>query len=109
MSTVSEIDNKEHLTYEKIKKEYEDAKRKRLKYRHAGALFILISGVVFLTLMFSLESKIGFLILWVITDFICAAVMIHADYRYHVFAEYLGVEDEFSEKAEDDEESEEEE
>ena len=104
MRVLSDVNNKEHLTYEKIKKEYEDAKRKRLKYKRAGALYILISGIVFLTLMFSLESKIGFLLLWVITDFVCAAVMIHADYRYHVYADYLGIEDEYSEKPESEEE-----
>lgn len=93
---MSDINNKEHLTYLKIKAEYEQAKRKRLKYKRFGALFVIISGIVFLTLMFSLESKIGFLILWVVSDFICAAIMIRADYKYHKFAEYLGIDDEYS-------------
>lgn len=100
---MSAAESKEHLTYLRIKKEYEDAKEKRLKYRRFGALFIIISGIVFLTLMFSLENKIAFLILWVITDFYCAALMIRADYKYHKFADYLGVEDEYSNHTEDEE------
>lgn len=101
------MENQEHLTYLKIKADYEEAKRKRLSYKKYGALFIIISGIVFLTLMFSLDSKIAFLILWVITDFWCAALMIRADYKYHKYAEYLGIEDEYSNKPEDDEDEEE--
>ena len=103
---MSDKENQEHITYLKIKEEYEEAKQKRLKYKRYGALFIIISGIVFLALMFSLENKIAFLILWVITDFYCAALMIRADYRYHKFAEYLGIDDEYTnhKKDEDDEE-----
>ena len=88
--------DKERQTYLRIKEAYEDAKEKRLKYKRFGTLFIVLSGIIFLTLMFSLENKIAFLILWVATDFFCAALMIRADYRYHKFAEYLGVEDEYT-------------
>ncbi len=100
---MSDMENKEHLTYLKIQKEYEEAKEKRLKYRRFGALFILLSGIIFLTLMFSLENKIAFLILWVITDFYCAALMIRADYKYHKFADYLGIEDEYTNYKKDEE------
>jgi putative membrane protein len=92
------MENQEHLTYLKIKADYEEAKRKRLRYKKYGTLFIIISGIIFLTLMFSLDNKISFLILWVITDFWCAALMIHADYKYHKYTEYLGIEDEYSKK-----------
>ena len=88
--------DKERRTYLLIKEAYEDAKEKRLKYKRYGALFIVFSGIIFLTLMFSLDNKIDFLILWVITDFFCAALMIRADYKYHKFADYLGVEDEYT-------------
>ncbi len=103
---MSDMENKEHLTYLKIQKEYEEAKEKRLKYRRFGALFILLSGIIFLTLMFSLENKIAFLILWVITDFYCAALMIRADYKYHKFADYLGIEDEYTNYKKDEEKEE---
>lgn len=103
---MNETEKKEHDTYLKIKEEYENAKRKRLSYKRYGALFIFVSAIVFLVLMFSLDKKIEFLVLWVITDFYCAALMIRADYKYHKFAEYLGVEDEYSNypEAEEDEE-----
>ncbi len=103
---MSDMENKEHLTYLKIQKEYEEAKEKRLKYRRFGALFILLSGIIFLTLMFSLENKIAFLILWVITDFYCAALMIRADYKYHKFADYLGIEDEYTNYKKDEDKEE---
>lgn len=100
---MSENTNKEHKTYLRIMEEYENAKRKRLVYRRKGAAFIIISGIIFLTLMFSLESKIEFLVLWVVSDFFCAALMIKADYHYHKFAEYLGIEDEYSNFTESEE------
>lgn len=103
---MSDMEKKEHLTYLKIQKEYEEAKEKRLKYRRFGALFILLSGIIFLTLMFSLENKIAFLILWVITDFYCAALMIRADYKYHKFADYLGIEDEYTNYKKDEDKEE---
>lgn len=103
---MSDMENKEHLTYLKIQKEYEEAKEKRLKYRRFGALFILLSGIIFLTLMFSLENKIAFLILWVITDFYCAVLMIRADYKYHKFADYLGIEDEYTNYKKDEDKEE---
>lgn len=104
---ISDMENQEHLTYLKIKNDYEEAKRKRLSYKKYGTIFIIISGILFLTLMFSLDNKIAFLILWVITDFWCAALMIRADYKYHKYAEYLGVEDEYSIKPETGENEEE--
>ncbi len=100
---MSENTNKEHETYLRIMEEYENAKRKRLVYRRKGAAFIIISGIIFLTLMFSLESKIEFLVLWVASDFFCAALMIKADYHYHKFTEYLGIEDEYSNYTESEE------
>ena len=103
---LSENESKEHLTYLKIQEEYEDAKEKRLKYKRFGALFIIISGIVFLTLMFSLENKIAFLILWVISDIYCAVLMIRADYKYHKFAEYLGIDDEYMNHKKDEDEEE---
>ena len=103
---MSDIGKNEHFTYLKIKEEYENAKRRRLKYKKYGALFIILSGIIFLTLMFSLESKIEFLILWVISDFYCAALMIRADYKYHKFASYLGIEDEYNNNTESKEDEE---
>lgn len=86
--------------------EYNSAKKKRTSYRKYGALFIIISGIVFLTLIFSLETKIEFLTLWVISIFYCVAVMIRAEYRYHIYKEFLGIADEFDYYGMDGEEDE---
>ena len=83
----------EHEVYENVLEAYEMYGKKRENYRKYGTLFIIFSAVGFLALMFSLESKISLLILWVITDYICAALMIRAEYRYHEFALLLGYKD----------------
>lgn len=89
----------EHEVYENVLEAYEMYGKKRENYRKYGTLFIIFSAVGFLALMFSLESKISLLILWVITDYICAALMIRAEYRYHEFALLLGYKDtEFEEE-----------
>ena len=44
-----------------------------------------------MTLMFTLEHKIIFLILWVVTDLYTVALMIRAEYRYHQFGQILGL------------------
>ncbi|MBU5461739.1 hypothetical protein [Lachnoclostridium sp. MSJ-17] len=86
-----EIKSDEHQVFLRVTEAYEEARRKREKYKKYGPLFVLISGVVFLTLIFTLESKISFLILWVITVLYTVALMIRAEYRYHKFKEYLGL------------------
>ncbi len=85
----------EHLTYLMVLDEYNSAKRKRNNYRRYGALAIIISGIVFLALIFSLETKIEFLSLWVVTIIYCVAVMISAEYNYHRFKVFLGIADEY--------------
>lgn len=80
----------EHEVYKNVLEAYEMYEKKRDNYRKYGTLFIILSAIGFLALMFGLESKITFLILWVITDYICAALMIRAEYRYHEFAVLLG-------------------
>ena len=83
----------EHEVYKNVLEAYEMYGKKRENYRRYGTLFIIFSAVGFLALMFSLESKISLLILWVMTDYICAALMIRAEYRYHEFALLLGYND----------------
>ncbi len=60
-------------------------------------VFVAVSGVAFLTLIFTLENKITFLILWVITILYTVALMIRAEYKYHKFRGYLGIVDEEAE------------
>ena len=94
----------EHKVSQNMIEEFKELERTRDKYKKYGPLFILISGVVFLTLMFSLDQKILFLILWVISVIYCAALMIRSEYRCHKFAILLGLKDETGE-GEDDEEN----
>lgn len=85
---------REHLTYLRVLGEYNIASSRRQSYKRYGAWFIIISGIIFLTLIFSLEAKILFLCLWIITILCCVAVMIRADYVYDKYKEYLGFADE---------------
>lgn len=96
---------REHLTYLRVLEEYNIARDRRQRYKSIGVWFIIISGIIFLTLIFSLEAKILFLCLWIITILCCVAMMIRADYKYDTFKEYLGFADEldFIEKEEEEE------
>lgn len=85
----------EHLTYMRVKAKYDEFSEKRVRYNKVGILFMIISAFVFLALMFSLETKIEFLTLWILTILICIAVLIRTDYRYNWYKELLGLADEF--------------
>ena len=93
--TVAEIGEPDkELVFQNVAKAYEEAKRKREKYKKIGPLFVLISGIIFLALIFTLENKITFLIFWVITILYTVALMIRTEYKYHQFRRYLGLTDE---------------
>ena len=79
----------EHRVFLRIQSAYEEAKRKRETYKRVGPLFVIISGIIFLTLIFTLENKITFLILWVVLILYTVALMIRTEYKYHQFQEYL--------------------
>ena len=81
----------EHQVFINVLQAYDEAKSKRDKYKKYGPLFVIISGIVFLALIFTLSKKIEFLILWVITDLICVALMIRAEYVFNQFKEILGI------------------
>lgn len=103
--TIAEIGSPDkELVFLKVAKAYEEAKSKRERYKKIGPAFVFISGAVFLTLMFTLNNKITFLILWVVTALVTAALMIRAEYRYHQFQTYLGLTEEDSEEETVDEE-----
>lgn len=94
----------EHQVFINVLQAYDEAKRKRDKYKKIAPLFVIISGVVFLTLIFTLSRKIDFLIIWILSFIICAVLMIRAEYVFNQFKEILGII-----KKEDDEEYEEDE
>ena len=87
--------------FKKVAKAYEDIKRSRAKYKKAGPTFVIVSGVVFLFLMFAMEYKVAFLILWIATTLFTAALMIRAEYNYHQFKYYLGLAEEESDENEE--------
>lgn len=81
----------EHQIYLNVMNEFEEAKTRRNKYKKYGPLVVVITGIVFLSLMFTRDSKIEFLILWVATIILCVALMVKAEYRYHRFRVILGI------------------
>ncbi len=92
--TVKEIGEPDkELVFNNVAKAYEEARRKREKYKKIGPLFVLVSGIIFLALIFTLENKITFLIFWVITILYTVALMIRTEYKYHQFRKYLGLTD----------------
>lgn len=93
----------EHEVTKKTIEMFEELRVRRDKYKKYGPLFILVSGIIFLALMFSLESKVFFLILWVISVIYCAALMIRSEYRYHQCAKLLGLLEDEEEQGEEDE------
>ena len=107
--TIPELSQREreHLTFLRVLGDYNIAKQKRHNYRRYGAWFIIITGILFLTLIFSLDAKILFLCLWIISILGCVAVMIKADYDYEKLKEYLDYADELDFFEKDDEEEEE--
>lgn len=88
------VSDYEHSVFLNVKAAYEEAKRKREKYKKIGPVFVLVSGIAFLTLIFTLDNKITFLIFWVITILYTVALMIRAEYKYHQFKGYLGLQKE---------------
>lgn len=98
----------EHNTYLRVKYEYMEMKEKRDRINKTGIIFIAASAIVFLFLMFSLESKLFFLVLWIITILFVVAYLIRNEYKIYKLRVYLGYENEDDEEDNDDEESEDE-
>lgn len=93
--TIEEIGEPDkELVFQNVARAYEEAKRKREKYKKIGPIFVLVSGIIFLALIFTLENKITFLIFWVITILYTVALMIRTEYKYHLFRRYLGLKEE---------------
>ena len=52
--TVAEIGEPDkELVFKNVARAYEEAKRKREKYKKIGPIFVLVSGIIFLTLIFT--------------------------------------------------------
>ena len=74
-------------------KKYDEYKLKRVRYRRYGVIAIVLSALVFILLMFSLESKVLLLIFWVITVVFTIVLMVRADYLFNMYSEMLGLND----------------
>lgn len=90
----------EHEICRRVWEAHDHAQHKRNQYKKYGPLTVIITGVLFLTLMFTLENKILFLILWIISVLYTVGLMVRAEYKYHQFRVILGLETE--EPEEDD-------
>lgn len=75
----------EHRTFLIVCEKLREYEKKRLNYRKYGTLFIIVSAFVFLALMFSLNMKVMFLILWIVTIVFCVALMLRTDYIYDMY------------------------
>ncbi len=91
-------EEQEHLTYLAVYEKYNEYQKKRYSVRRYGTLFILLSGLVFLLLMFTRDSKVNFLILWIAAIIFCVVLMIRADYLYKMYKDMLGISDEYDEQ-----------
>ena len=83
----------EHNAYLRLMHEYHNFVNKRKKCREVGIFVIVSLAILFLILMFSVDSKIIFLSLWVISIFISVFVIIRIDYRCYKYAIILGIDD----------------
>ena len=83
----------EHNAYLRLLHEYNNFVKKREKCRKVGIFVIISLAVLFLILMFSVDSKVVFLTLWVISIFISVFVIIRIDYRCYKYATILGIDD----------------
>ena len=93
----------EHQIYLNLKDACEEAYRKREKYKHLGPRFVIISGIVFLLLMFTQDAKVEFLTLWVITVFYTVALMIRVEYKLYKLRKLLGMPDIDGDETEEEE------
>ena len=84
----------EHNAYLRLMHEYELFLHKRDRCRRTGLAVIVLTALLFLVMMFSLESKILFLVLWVVSIFVSVFVIIRIDYYCYKYATILGIKDE---------------
>lgn len=75
----------EKSVYIKLLKSYASFRKNYNNLVKGGFLAIVIIPIVFLLLMFSLDAKIIFLILWIVSIIVCAVFIIvieYTDYHY---------------------------
>lgn len=95
---------RERQTFKKLQEQYGEFSRKRLRYIKYGLMSIFILPIVFLVLMFSLESKLVFLTLWIISIIACAAFLIIVEYKDYWYRKLLGLDEEPDDGGKDEQE-----
>ncbi len=76
---------RERSDYIKLLKSYANFRKNYNSLVKGGFLAIVIIPIIFLLLMFSLEAKIVFLVLWIVSIIACAVFIIvieYTDYHY---------------------------
>ncbi|GEM_PF-1224288 len=84
----------ERQTFKKLQEQYGEFSQKRPRYIKYGLMSIFILPLVFLVLMFSLESKLVFLTLWIISIIACAAFLVIVEYKDYWYRKLLGLDEE---------------
>ena len=85
------IEAQKERVYRLILAEYQAYTQRRPTYIKAGLASILIIPMIFLVLMFSLESKIIFLVLWIISLIAIAAFLIYEEFKNYRYRNLLGL------------------
>lgn len=99
-----QTETQQQKTFLQLTANYKEFSRKRPQYIKYGLLSIFILPVVFLVLMFSLESKLFFLTLWIVSIIASAGFLIVVEYKDYWYRQLLGI-DPPHEKAADTKES----
>lgn len=87
---MSELQN-EQSVYLKLLKSYANFRKSYTNLIKGGFLAILILPIIFLLLMFSLDTKILFLILWIISIIVCATFIIVIEYTDYHYKKMLNI------------------
>lgn len=84
-------ETQQQKTFSQLMDNYNEFSRKRPRYIKYGLLSIFILPFVFLVLMFSLESKLFFLTLWIVSIIASAAFLIVVEYKDYWYRQLLGI------------------
>ena len=84
-----------------VTEKYEDYSRKRKLYRTFSLWCIVVSALIMVSLMLTLEGKIVFLLFWIAVIIGCVSLMLHTDHQYEIYAKILFLNAEGTDEDED--------
>lgn len=85
-----------------VTEKYEEYSRKRKLYRTFSLWCIVVSALIMVSLMLTLEGKIVFLLLWIAVIIGCVSLMLHTDHQYEIYAKILFLNAEGTDEDEDE-------